>query len=98
MPTNFKVQSMEIKERCKELGKQICDNVIKNRIQHNPHVCRYCEHYMLPIILKDHLWTKGEMYICFDCIEKHVLKRKIKLSDLKEVPDNLPYFYGSKMK
>lgn len=57
--------------------------------------CRMCETHAQMVIIKDELWGLGDMVLCFDCIEKFVLKRPMRIEDLKpNVPVNLPYFRG----
>lgn len=85
-------------KRCREIGKVICKNLQLRQYNNVENICRMCERYMTPVILKDELWTAGEMVLCHECIEKHVLKREMIFSDLALVPDNYPYFKGYSMK
>lgn len=68
--------AVKMRERAIEIGKSMCKNLRLYQRDKVENICRYCEIYMTPIIIKDELWDKGDMVICFDCIEKHVLKRK----------------------
>ncbi|UIB81315.1 hypothetical protein [Flyfo podovirus Tbat2_2] len=86
-----------MRKRALKIGKLMCKNLQLYPREKVENLCRYCESYMTPVILKDELWDRDDMVICFDCIEKHVLKRKITINDLKIVPDNHPYFKGYEM-